>query len=180
MRMTQLFLDCDGVLADFDRGAEAVLGMPPRAFEKRFGLPAFWARLARHRDFYASLPLFPGARTLFAAVQHLDPIILTGCPRGGWAEAQKVRWAKEHFPGTEIITCMARNKRDHARAGDVLVDDTLRHRHLWEEMGGIFIHHRSANETVAELEDIGILDAIPARSLCVSQSCGAQDKISGN
>jgi hypothetical protein len=38
----QLFRDCDGVLADFDRGAEAVLGMPPRTFEKSLGLPAFW------------------------------------------------------------------------------------------------------------------------------------------
>jgi hypothetical protein len=33
--------------AHLDRGAEAVLGMPPRTFEKRFGLPAFWKRLAR-------------------------------------------------------------------------------------------------------------------------------------
>src|SRR3712207_7900274 len=51
-----------------------------------------------------------------------------------------------HFPGTKIITTMARDKRDHAREGDVLVDDQLRHRHLWEEVGGIFIHHKSRSE----------------------------------
>jgi hypothetical protein len=34
----QLYLDCDGVLADFDRGATQLLGMPPRVFEKRRGL----------------------------------------------------------------------------------------------------------------------------------------------
>lgn len=42
----RLFLDCDGVLADFDRSAEHIFGMPPRAFQKRQGLPAFWKRLA--------------------------------------------------------------------------------------------------------------------------------------
>ena len=46
---------------------------------------------------------------------------------------------------------MARDKRDHAREGDVLVDDQLRHRHLWEEVGGLFIHHRNARRTLSEL-----------------------------
>ena len=150
--MPTLFLDCDGVLADFDAGATAALGMPPREFERRFGLGRFWSRLARTADFYASLPELPDARTLFNAVAHLEPVILTGCPRGGWAEAQKTAWAARRFPGTRIITCMARDKRDHAAPGDILVDDTLKHRHLWEEIGGIFIHHRTAAETIAELK----------------------------
>ena len=88
---------------------------------------------------------------LFEGVRHLDPVILTGLPRGNWAADQKVRWAAQYFPGTRIITTMARDKRDHAREGDVLVDDQLRHRHLWEEVGGIFIHHRSAAETLDAL-----------------------------
>ena len=149
--MRRLFLDCDGVLADFDAGATRVLGMPPREFEKRFGLGKFWSKLARDGDFYATLPLMPDARLLFDAVAHLDPIILTGLPRGDWAAGQKVRWAAEHFPNTPIITCMARDKRNHAERGDILVDDTLRHRERWKEMGGLFIHHRNARDTLREL-----------------------------
>jgi hypothetical protein len=147
----QLYLDCDGVLADFDKGATAILGLPPRAFEQRHGLRKFWARLAEAPDFYFGLPLMPDAMRLFEAVRHLDPIILTGLPRGNWAADQKVRWAAHHFPGTRIITTMARDKRDHCRGGDVLVDDQLRHRHLWEEAGGIFIYHRRAEDSLAEL-----------------------------
>lgn len=150
--MTQLFLDCDGVLADFDRAATRILGLPPRQFEKRHGPAAFWKRLARAPDFYGSLPLMPDAMELFDAVRHLDPIILTGCPRGGWAEAQKERWAAEHFPGTRIITCMAVNKRSHCRPDDILVDDMLKYQHLWEEAGGTFVHHRNARETIRELD----------------------------
>jgi hypothetical protein len=152
--MRQLYLDCDGVLADFDAGAERVLGLPPRAFEERFGKKRFWAKLASTRDFYATLPLMEGATELFAAVRHLEPIILTGLPLGRWAAPQKVRWAAEHFPGTRIITCLARDKRNHARDGDVLVDDTLKYRHLWEEAGGTFVHHRTVPETLAALAEL--------------------------
>lgn len=147
----QLYLDCDGVLADFDRGATAVLGLPPRAYEKRHGLDRFWAKLANAPDFYFGLPLMPDAIELYEAVKHLDPIILTGLPRGNWAADQKVRWAAHHFPGVRIITTMARDKRDHAREGDVLVDDQLRHAHLWEQAGGIFVHHEDAAASLRAL-----------------------------
>jgi 5'(3')-deoxyribonucleotidase len=147
----QLYLDCDGVLADFERAATELLRMPPRPFEKRHGLGEFWKRLARHPDFYGSLPLMPDAMELFEAVRHLDPIILTGLPRGDWAAPQKVRWAAEHFPGTRIITCLAADKRRHAREGDILVDDTLKYQALWNGAGGIFVHHRNARESIEAL-----------------------------
>ena len=149
--MRQLYLDCDGVLADFDRGATAVLGLRPNTYEARHGPGHFWRKLAAAPDFYFGLPLMADAMILFEGVRHLDPIILTGLPQGNWAAGQKVRWAARHFPGTRIITTLARDKRDHCREGDVLVDDQLRHRHRWEEAGGIFIRHRNAAETLVEL-----------------------------
>ncbi|HUR87667.1 MAG TPA: hypothetical protein VMZ74_01140 [Ramlibacter sp.] len=147
----QLYLDCDGVLADFDAGVRRLLGMPPNEFIEKRGAGTFWKKLALAPDFYGSLPLMPDARELFDAVRHLDPVILTGLPRGKWAAPQKVRWAAEHFPGTKILTVMAVDKRNHCTEGDVLVDDTPRHRHLWEEAGGIFIHHENARGSLAEL-----------------------------
>jgi hypothetical protein len=149
----QLYLDCDGVLADFETGAAAILGMKPKAFEKRHGLGRFWQKLATAPDFYFSLPLLPGAMRLYEATRHLDPVILTGLPRGNWAADQKMRWAAQHFPGVRMITCMARDKRNHAREGDVLVDDNDKFRHLWEQAGGIFIHHKDVDETIGELRN---------------------------
>ena len=152
--MPQLFLDCDGVLADFDAGATEILGMSPSAFEERHGRREFWRRIAKARDFYARLPLMPDARILFEAVEHLDPIILTGLPLGDWAAPQKGRWADEHFPGTHIITCMARDKYRHMTGADVLVDDRADHRDKWETAGGVFIHHQSAQDTLRQLAEI--------------------------
>ena len=45
--MPTVFLDCDGVLADFDAGAKQAFGMSPAEFERRFGLKRFWASLPR-------------------------------------------------------------------------------------------------------------------------------------
>ena len=155
MAEPKLFLDCDGVLADFDAGAREVLGgMTPAQFEARHSKREFWRRLAQTPDFYATLPLMKDARTLFDAVAHLQPTILTGLPLGNWAAPQKVRWAAEHFPGTPIITCMARDKYRYMGPGDVLVDDREDHRGKWEEAGGVFVHHRSTRETLEVLRAI--------------------------
>ena len=154
----QIFLDCDGVLADFDRGAERVLGMPPRAFEKRYGPKVFWKRLAAAPDFFADLDPMADAYELFEAVKAARPIILTGLPRGNWAEPQKRRWAERHFPGVEVITTAAALKREHCHPGDVLVDDRDTYRHLWEEAGGRFVHHKDARGSISELQALGYLD----------------------
>ena len=153
-RQPHLFLDCDGVLADFDAGAKKLLGMPPNAFEKRHGRGEFWKRLARHGNFYGDLQQMPDAQLLFQAVKHLKPTILTGLPLGTWAAPQKERWAAEHFPGVPIITTMAAKKHLHMERGDVLVDDRDRHRHLWEGAGGVFVHHRNAEDSIRQLAEI--------------------------
>ena len=154
----QVYLDCDGVLADFDKGAEQILGLPPQTFEKRHGLGLFWKRLATADGFFENLEPLPDAQELYEAVRHLRPIILTGLPRGNWAEPQKRRWAERHFPGVEVITTSAALKREHCHPGDVLVDDREKYRDLWEGAGGVFIHHKDARSSIAELRAKGFLD----------------------
>ena len=150
----RLFLDADGVLADFDHGAQRLLGMTPKAFIAKHGRGAFWRRLANARNFYGSLPEMPDAQLLFTAVKHLKPTILTGLPMGNWAAPQKVEWAAEHFPGVPIITCMARDKHKHMHRGDVLVDDREKHRVAYEAAGVVFVHHRNAEDSLRQLAKI--------------------------
>jgi len=47
----RLFLDADGVLADFDEGARRLLGMSVRDYERRHGRGGFWKKLAQAKDF---------------------------------------------------------------------------------------------------------------------------------
>jgi len=157
-----IFLDLDGVLADFAQGTIDLLGMPSREFEQQHGVAAFWRRLAEAEDFYGRLPLLPDAGLLFGAVQHLDPTILTGLPKGGWAEPQKRRWATTHFPGVRMIACWAADKHLHCRPGDILVDDQARAADRWQAAGGLFIHHQDAGTTIRQLVSMGLLDGAAA------------------
>lgn len=154
MSEPRLFLDADGVLADFEEGARRLLGIPPKQYLAQHGRGAFWKRLAKARNFYGSLPEMPDARRLFDGVKHLEPTILTGLPLGNWAAPQKVRWAAEHFPGVPIVTCLARDKHKHMHAGDVLVDDREKHREIYEAAGVVFVHHKNAADSLRQIARI--------------------------
>lgn len=154
--MKHLFLDCDGVLADFDFAARQLFGMESRAAEEALGTTEFWRRIHTNGDFYRRLPLVSDALELYRAVAHLKPTILTGCPRGEWSQPQKIAWAHEYFPGVPVITCASREKFRHiARPGDVLVDDYPRYKDLWEQAGGIFILHTTAKHSIRRLAELG-------------------------
>lgn len=84
----RLFLDLDGVLADFDRAAHAILGAPPDAVEPN----VMWRRIAGAPDFFGTLPLMPDALELWRFAAPYSPTILTGSPR-------RVRTATNALPG---------------------------------------------------------------------------------
>jgi hypothetical protein len=155
--MKQIFLDCDGVLADFDSGFRKLSGEEGHAFEDRHGSNEFWKLIESSPDFFESLPLMEGADKLMIAVEHLRPIILTGCPRGDWASPQKMRWRDKYFPGVPMVTCMSRDKVDYCQPGDVLVDDFLTHSQRWIDGGGIFVHHTNTPDTLRQLENLDML-----------------------
>jgi hypothetical protein len=159
--MPQLFLDCDGVVADFDGYFLSVFGVPPTEVEITHGTQYLYALLQGHKDFYFNLPLLPDAMQLYSAVAHLKPIILTGHPNTStpaWAINQKLRWTAHHFPGVQTIVCPSKEKCKHMkRFGDVLVDDRLKYMHFWTEAGGIFVWHTSAEESISRLKELDIL-----------------------
>ena len=151
----QVFLDCDGVLADFESAAIRVAGCVPRAGGSREEVAAVWAKIGRSPDFFYHLEKLPDADALVEGViaMGFQPVILTGLPRFMDAAEQKMRWAARHYPALKMITCSARLKRVHGQPGDVLIDDLEKFRGEWEEMGGVFILHRSAQESLRALRE---------------------------
>lgn len=152
-----IWLDCDGVLADFDKGFYQKFGISSEEYEEQHGAKDFWFKIKNSLNFFGTLPLMPDAMQLYKAVEQLRPIILTGCPFGNWAEHQKFGWRDKHFPGVPMVTCLSRNKKSFCKPGDILIDDLTKYQHLWEDAGGKFILHTSAASSISSLQELGVI-----------------------
>ena len=81
--MSKLWLDCDGVLANFDkRFLELSGGISGKDYEDTYGSKAFWKLIRNDDEFFYNLELMPNAMKLWDWCKPLDPTILTGCPFG--------------------------------------------------------------------------------------------------
>jgi len=141
--MRKLFIDLDGTLADFDSGYESLTGVHPRKHAEHLGDVDWKVIKAMPKFFYYLSPL-PHAQTFFYNLRHFgfSPTVLTGCPKEmPDAAEQKRAWvAKWLGADVPVITCRSRDKCHHlVNAGDILVDDWERYRHLWEALGGHWI-----------------------------------------
>lgn len=108
-------------------------------------------------EFYLKIPALPDAHALFRYVDELGfgTGILTGIPSSiDAADNHKRTWGSREFPDTTIVCCPARDKWKHCKPGDVLVDDYLKYRVAWEDAGGVFVHHKSAAESIAEIGEL--------------------------
>ena len=150
VRPLHLFLDVDGVLADFDAHVAAMFEASPR----ELGDDRLWPLVEGLAEFWTSIPLKAGAMDIWAVARKHDPIFLTGCPRTGFdrAAAHKREWLRRHFGEVPVITCFSRDKARHLKApGDILVDDRIANIKRWEKAGGRGIWYRDAEQTVRDL-----------------------------
>lgn len=154
----KLFIDVDQTVNAFNEFVVEILGATPEEYIAANKIKNFWKALMRYRDgdsgFFDSIPVAEDAHILINATRHVGPTFLTGCPMGNWAPDQKIRWARKHFPDIPIITCMAVDKCLYMEEGDILIDDNEKHRSKWEDAGGIWITHTSAEESLRQLEAI--------------------------
>ncbi len=157
----QLYLDLDGVLADFDAGAERMLGTDNSyKYEWVHGSDVFWDGLNADPQFFYHLPQLPDAMDLWQAVRFRNPVILTALPKVDATDVagQKRSWVAENLGvDVDVITCMTSDKPHYSRPGAVLVDDRTVNRAEWVRCGGIFVHHTSALSTINQLMQIGVL-----------------------
>ena len=148
----QLFLDLDGVLADFygfyTTCFGGVIGQDDNSGE-------LWDKIRDHGSFFRNQPLMRDAMELWHGARklHPKPIILSGIPYSiPNVKEQKQEWVWQHLGyDVKVICCRSRDKFKHGKPGDILVDDRTKYRKYWNEMGGIFVHHKDAKSSLVQL-----------------------------
>jgi hypothetical protein len=137
-----LFCDLDGVLADFAEGVKRKMGKYPDELDQKL----MWSVLKRSKNFYENLPWMPEGKALWEKIKKYNPIILTGCPYGRWAETQKLNWcARELGINFKVIVCHTKDKPKFCLYGSILIDDRAVIMKEWVEKGGKYLLYSEGN-----------------------------------
>jgi len=154
-----IFIDMDGVVADFDAYAQSILGYSTPG-GKRYPLED-WAKISANPRFYYELEVCGNANELVDACLKLanDVKFLTAIPRANdvpWSFSDKVLWAQERWPNIPVwFGPYSHDKHLHCSSGDVLIDDRDDNINDWNRAGGIgILHQGNVAETIIELRKI--------------------------
>lgn len=145
--MTKIYLDMDGVLADFDAAAEALIGGERPENDK--WPDQDWRKIKQNHRWFRNLPKMPVADELVGLARKFrdnlgyELLILTAIPKGNdfpWAFYDKVLWAQENYPDIPVhFGPYSSDKKLHCQTGDILVDDRRDNCEQWSAAGGIAV-----------------------------------------
>jgi len=151
--MPTIYLDMDGVLADFNTAArlhfnasreeQAAADAAGRWPRER------WSTIREQTNFYRTLPKMPQADELVALARRLrDELgwelrVLTAIPHNNDMPEvfqDKFDWMGEYYPDIRVhFGPYSADKQHHARPGDILVDDRVSNCTEWAAAHGIAV-----------------------------------------
>lgn len=166
-KMPHLYLDMDGVQADFFGAWAKYQGLnhykeipnPEDAINKL----AHSSSEQVYNFFFDLDPLPGGLKIIQWLHQHTIPFTVLSAPlRGPYAKDSiraKKDWLDKYNPGTSNNAIFTSAKYRYAKKGDnvnVLVDDFGKYLNAWDAAGGIAVKHEDMNtqHTINELEKI--------------------------
>lgn len=168
-----LYLDLDGVLADFD---QALKNADVEINEAIHDPEHLWSPDDKARDqiikakmretgFWTGIPKMKDADILWTFCQQFRPTVLTAKP---YKEGESKTVAEEKFdwvnnnlgplPRERFICCLRSEKQNFIghvpHPKQILVDDHPDNCSDWEKAGGIAVLHKDASTTIEELKRI--------------------------
>jgi len=158
--MRTIYLDMDGVVADFNAYARATL----RVREEHHKWPeAEWNKLRDNPRLYRDLNKTPEADLIVETCRYVcklkgyQLLFLTAVPNKNdvhWAFYDKVVWAQKYYPDIPVhFGPFSKDKHLHAQPGDILIDDRTSNIEDWKAAGGIAIYHTDTVTTLQRLTD---------------------------
>ena len=156
-KITKIYLDMDGVIADFDKRYKELYNIAPKEADTYKTFDKFFTTFIAEKQF-AKLDLMPDAMELINYLRSL-PIpteILSSTSsekRDAEIREQKVEWLHKHkltFPINLVPG--KRLKRNFSNPSSLLIDDTAQNIDQWRAEGGVGILHTDAITTIGILK----------------------------
>lgn len=166
MTIRKLYLDMDGVLADFERGVLELAGMQPTPLNGKRDAhydDRMWQAIQRVDHFYARLEPIPGALEMFAELCERYGNrceILTGIPKPRrnilHAREDKLEWVKRVLRSNIRVNVVLREEKPDFCTGPdcVLVDDSIRNIKEWEKKGGTGVLFEGAQSALIQIQQM--------------------------
>jgi len=151
-----VYLDMDGVIADFDKRFTELAGMGPREYESSFGREKFWDFIDNKIGvkFWTGIEWMPEGKKLYNFVKQFDHKLLSSPSRNDTSKIGKRMWVEKNTPGTQLILAAAVNKQNYADKSNILIDDRESNIQQWKDAGGIGILFKSTDQVIDELKKI--------------------------
>jgi hypothetical protein len=157
VKITKIYLDMDGVIADFNKRYKEQYKIYPSEAENYKIFDGFFAKFIADREF-ATLDLMPDAIELINYLKTLSipTEILSSTSserRDIEIRKQKLEWLENHnitFPVNLVPG--KRYKKDYSNPNSILIDDTISNIDQWRREGGIGILHTDTQTTIGILK----------------------------
>lgn len=165
MTVNRIYVDMDGVLADFERKYQEVFGESskiegkhPKNFNQKW-------KVWNENELFKYLNLMPGANILLDFLEttiidgyKIQVQILSASGGHGMHEKiynNKIEWLRTHNLWYKPnIVSSKRMKKDFADHDCLLIDDDINNTREFVEAGGLAIHHKDAETTIELLNNI--------------------------
>jgi 5'(3')-deoxyribonucleotidase len=158
----KIFVDMDGVLADFVKGVEG-----PKYLNAPFvNVQDYNARKVElsNKGLFRDLPKIDGMEKLidFLLLESLrndtywEILTCTGMQNRQKVANDKIAWIREFVDKDVVVTCTFKGvqKSAFAKKGYILIDDTEKNIDAWITAGGIGLLYKDANSCINELKTL--------------------------
>ena len=161
-----IYLDMDGVVANFNKRFKDLSGLLPDQFIEKNGKNAFWDLIdEKHKvAFWRGIEIMPGAEKLVNFVSKYPYEMLTAPSTKKQSVIGKSLWIKDKvgtlYPSQPKVTYRAAKEKHNVKPEltkfDILIDDKKSTIDRWDAKGGTAIFYQNADQVINDLKKLGL------------------------
>ncbi len=155
--MPKIYIDLDGVLANFGKGAKDLVGTNPDTDGVELNNKQK-TKIFREVDFFTNLEMMPGAKQMVEKLREYGEIAIlssTGHTDADRIGGEKRGWVKRHFGDIHTITVpKSGDKANYASPDAILIDDRTKSTEPFAAAGGHAVLHKSVNSTLLQVDQL--------------------------